>query len=416
MRIAQPLRLPSGLSLRHRVAKAAMTEGLADRTGRVTPGLELLYRRWAAGGAALLVTGNVMVDGRYLERAGNVVVEDGRDASLDGWAAAARSGGGAALVQLSHPGRQTVRYVAGRPLAPSDGPSVKLLGSFAAPRAMTASEIEDVVERFGFVAAASERAGFDGVQVHAAHGYLLSQFLSPLLNRRDDAWGGTLENRARLLLEVVRAVRRRTSRGFTLAVKLNSADFQRGGFDEADALGVVAMLERERIDLLEISGGSYEAAAFFGLAGAPESTRRREAYFLGFARRVREASRLPLMVTGGFRSAAAMEDALAEGALDVVGLARPLLLDPSFPAKLLGGVAARVDLPALGVKRPSLATLAEAGWYDAQVQRLARGDEPDRGLSPRWAMASYLAKAAVRGVRHRLSYRPPAAAPARAGA
>ena len=405
--IARPLRLNSGLLLGNRLAKAAMTEGLADRRGWPGPRLERLYERWARGGVGLVITGNAMVDGRYLERAGNVIIEDaGVHEALSAWSAAARKGC-AALVQLSHPGRQTNRFICGQPLAPSEGPPVKVMASFSRPRAMTPLEVEATVERFVFAADACRRAGFDGVQIHAAHGYLLAQFLSPLTNRRADVWGGSLENRARLLLEIVRAVRARTGAGFTLAVKINSADFQKGGFSEEDSLEVVRWLDAEGIDLLEISGGNYESPALLLGPGVRESTVAREAYFLEFARRVRGVTRLPLMVTGGFRSAAAMEAALGEDALDLVGLARPLALDPDFPARLLSGEVERSEVQPLRVKGKALGMLAEASWFGDQMDRVADGLDPDPGISPYGSIARYLTWQTARGLRHRATYRPP---------
>jgi 2,4-dienoyl-CoA reductase-like NADH-dependent reductase (Old Yellow Enzyme family) len=408
---ARPLRLPSGLELPNRLAKAAMTEGLADARGRPGERLVRLYDRWARGGAGLQITGNAMVDGRWLERVGNVIVEEpGVDGALREWAAACRRGS-PALVQLSHPGRQVNRFLAGRPVGPSEGPAVHQLGSFRRPRALAAGEIEDVIARFAAAADACRRAGFDGVQIHAAHGYLLAQFLSPLTNRRTDDWGGPLENRARLLLAIVRAVRARTGASFTVAVKLNSSDFQRGGLEEDDALQVAGWLEAAGVDLLEISGGNYEAPALVLGPKVRGSTVAREAYFLEFARRVRKVSRIPLMVTGGFRSRGAMEDALAENALDVVGLARPLVLDPEFPRRLLAGeVEASAARPFRSRSR-TYEVLVEASWWNEQIRRLSEGLDPDPGLSPVGAAARYLALEPARGLRRRLTWRP--APPAR---
>jgi 2,4-dienoyl-CoA reductase-like NADH-dependent reductase (Old Yellow Enzyme family) len=271
---------------------------------------------------------------------------------------------------------------------------------------MTAGEIGATIERFAFAADACRRAGFDGVQVHAAHGYLLSQFLSPLTNRRDDEWGGPPENRARLLLAIVRAVRSRTGPGFTIAVKLNSADFQRGGFSEEDSLRVIGWLDAEGVDLLEISGGNYESPALFLGPGVRSSTVAREAYFLEFARRVRGVTRMPLMVTGGFRSAAAMEAALEEDALDVVGLARPLALEPDLPARLLAGEADGSRVTPVGPRGRVLGMLAEASWFGEQLERLADGLDPDPTISPYASMGRYLAGQVTRGLRHRMTYRP----------
>lgn len=409
--LADPLRLPCGATLPNRIAKAAMTEGLAGPDDRANARHVRLYRRWAAGGAGLLLTGNVMIDGRWLERPGNVVVEDrsGR-AALAAWAEAGTAAGNHLWMQISHPGRQTSRMSSSRPVAPS-ARGLRLLGLFARPRALVAGEIGDIIRRFATTAAIARETGFTGVQVHGAHGYLLAQFLSPLTNRRADEWGGSLENRARLLLEVVRAVRAAVGPDFPVAVKLNSADFQKGGFDLPDCVRVAGWLAEERIDLLEISGGTYEQPQLLGHAGRaadaaePQraSTRRREAYFLEYAREIRAATRVPLMVTGGFRSRAAMAEALAGDELEVVGLARPLCVEPDLAGRLaLGSVAGARDLPTLrfgqgrwlGPASPLLLMKflniqGETAWYYRQILRLADGLPPDPALPIGRALAAH---------------------------
>ena len=400
--LADQLRLPCGAVLPNRLAKAAMTEGLADEADRATPRLATLYRRWSAGGCGLLITGNVMVDRRWLERPGNVVLQDDEGAdALAEWARSGTVAGNHLWMQISHPGRQSSRMSTRQPVAPSEV-GLDILGMFARPRALTAREIGDVLRRFAFTAAAAKAAGFTGVQVHAAHGYLLSQFLSPVTNRRTDEWGGVLENRARLLLEVVRATREAVGPGFPVGVKLNSADFQKGGFSAEDSIQVARWLEEAGVDLLEISGGTYEQPRLLGHSGAAdtaeeparESTRAREAYFLDYARRIRETVTMPLMVTGGFRSREAMAAALAEGALDVVGLARPLCVEPALPGRLAAGTAEgaiRLRPLRLGSARwagpasplfvvKALNVQGEVAWYYRQIVRLADGLEPDLSL------------------------------------
>jgi 2,4-dienoyl-CoA reductase-like NADH-dependent reductase (Old Yellow Enzyme family) len=356
MPITRELTLPCGLVLPNRLCKAAMTEGLADARNRPTEAHRRLYRRWAEGGAGTLLTGNVQVDRFHLERPGNVVLDAEPDVELrlrlEQWSAAARTGGMRVLMQLSHAGRQTPEPVNATPLAPSDV-AVGLPTGFGRPRAMTADDIEAV--RAGFLRAAriARETGFDGVQIHSAHGYLLSQFLNPRVNRRDDDWGGSLESRARLLLDVVRGIRAEHPDGFALSVKLNSSDFQQGGFDHADSLTVARWLGEAGVDLLEVSGGNYEQPRMMGAEGMEpvhdervrESTRRREAYFLEFAPAVREVTDVPLMVTGGFRTAAAMNRAVDDGECDVVGLGRPLCFAPEAPRGLLDGTC--VELPRL---------------------------------------------------------------------
>ncbi len=343
------LTLPSGQTLKNRIAKAAMTEGLADSENRPTERLATLYRRWGAGGAGLLLSGNIMVDRRYLERPGNVAFDgpqsDDQIARIRVWTGAARESGADIWAQLSHAGRQTPKYVSREPVAPSSV-AIDLPGEqFAPPRALAADEIVDIVNRFATAARTAKLGGFTGVQVHGAHGYLVSEFLNPRVNLRDDEWGGSLENRARLLLRIVDAVRAQVGSGFTVSVKLNSSDFQKGGFAPGEAIQVARWLEAAGVDLIEVSGGSYEQPAMMDMDGLElryeeqkrESTRAREAYFLDYAEEMRASVKTPLMVTGGFRTREGMEAALASGACDVIGVARPLCVDPDMPRRLLSG-------------------------------------------------------------------------------
>lgn len=404
--LAQPLTLPSGLVLPNRIAKAAMTENLADADNQPTPELERVYRRWAQGGSGLLVTGNLMVDRRYLERSRNVVAD--RHLDVDALARVRAAADGVPVIaQLNHPGRQTNRFVASKPVGPSASGAVKMMGLFATPRAMTAEEVEAVVAGFGTAAALCERAGLDGVQVHAAHGYLLAQFLSPHVNQRTDRWGGDVAGRARALLESVRAARAATGDGFTVGVKLNSSDFRHGGFTEDDAEQVVRMLVEEGVDLIEVSGGSYENPALFGVGtdpaaagGTSEGASVKEAYFAAFARRARAAADgVPIMLTGGLRTRAAMEALLAEGSVDLIGLARPLALDPDLPRRLLDGADGAV-LPSY--RLPTVAGIAgESEWYETQIARVGRGQEPDPGLRATRAAVGFVGGELVRGLRGR---------------
>jgi 2,4-dienoyl-CoA reductase-like NADH-dependent reductase (Old Yellow Enzyme family) len=374
--LAEKLVLPNGVVLPNRLAKAATSEQLATRHGAPTRQLIKGYAHLARSGAGLLISGNVMVDGSALEARRNVVVEDDRHLpALRRWAAVTEGTDARILLQLSHPGRQSMRgaSVAGRKqdvVAPSAVPLSLGKALFRPPRALSDAEVTAVVARFARTAAVAVEAGFAGVQVHGAHGYLLNQFLSPLVNRRTDRWGGSTANRMRLLLEVVRAVRSATPAEFVLSVKLNSADFQRGGFDPDDALVVAGELEREGVHLIEVSGGNYESTAM--LSGRA-STQAREAYFLDFAERFAKELTIPLMLTGGFRTRQGMVDAIEGGAVDLIGLARPVMLEPDLPRRLLDGTAQRslVTPRTLGVK--NLDTLLDSAWHQQQFARLGRG-------------------------------------------
>lgn len=425
--INTPLTLDSGLQFPNRLVKAAMTEGLADARNRATEAHQTLYRRWAEGGVGGMITGNVQIDRNHLERAGNVVIDarlsdEDRDA-LARWAEAGKSRGAAMIMQVSHAGRQTPKPVNPRPAAPSPVALGLPGGQFGQPRAMTTEEIRAVVEGFGRAAGVARKAGFDGIQVHAAHGYLLSSFLSPLANRRQDEYGGPLENLARLLVECVKEAKVSGGPGFSVSVKLNSADFQKGGFSFDDCLAVIDLLNGLGVDFVEISGGNYEQPRMMDIEGLQpvfepgvrESTRRREAYFLKYAKAVQERANIPLMVTGGFRTAQAMNEALAAGEADLIGLGRPLCVDTATPGKLLSGELAAADTwekrlrlgpGPFGPNSPlkllkALNGFGVQAWYYEQLRRLGAGEEADPGLGVLSAFLSNQRKeaAAVKAIR-----------------
>jgi len=258
--LAQPLPLPCGVTLSNRLCKAAMSEGMADARNHATPRLETLYRRWANSGAGLLLSGNIQVDRRHLERPLNIVAEDrgGREA-LRRLATAGRSGGAHFWAQISHTGRQVETAINPAPLAPSRVEIDVIRGSgmaFAPPRAMDEEDIRYAIGQFATTAALVREAGFSGVELHAAHGYLISQFLSPHTNKRTDVWGGSLANRARFLIETLAAVRAAVGHDFPVGIKLNASDFQKGAFTHGDCVALVRMLNGTGLDLLELSGGS----------------------------------------------------------------------------------------------------------------------------------------------------------------
>ncbi|KAF0250523.1 MAG: NADH:flavin oxidoreductase [bacterium] len=373
--------LPCGVKLPNRLAKAAMSEQLSDYHNRPTTELVRLYQRWADGGIGLNITGNVMVDRKALGEPCNVVVEDERDLDkLSEWAKAGKSRGGKFIMQINHPGRQSPTFVSSEPVAPSAIAVNVGVGMFAKPRALTEKEILEIIERFGQTAKVAVKAGFDGVQIHSAHGYLSNQFLSPLTNLRTDNWGGSPENRRRFLLEVVRSARRAMGKKAILSVKLNSADFQKGGFSQEESMAVVQELEKEQIDLLEISGGTYEASAMIG-DGQKESTKKREAYFLEYAEKVRKQVKIPLMLTGGFRTAEAMKSALADGTVDLIGLARPLAVEPDLPSRILASNANARPATRHRVGIKMFDGFVELIWHTQQLHRMGAGKDPDPNRS-----------------------------------
>ena len=367
--------LPCGAIINNRICKAATTERLCGRNGIPSPELIHLYQSWAETNAGLLITGNIMVDSKHLESAGNVVVDtDEVTEEFRNLALAGKSKGNHIWTQIGHPGRQTSRFVNMRPKSASNV-QLKKMGLFGRPQAMTEEDIDGVIQGFVRAARASKEAGFTGIQVHSAHGYLLSQFLSPLTNQRKDQWGGSLENRSRLLMTIIDQTRKALGPDFPIGVKLNSADFQRGGFTEEESFEVIMMLEDHQIDLLEISGGTYEKVVFFLMNGdnARESTKQREAYFIDFAEKVREKSSIPLMVTGGFRTHAFAAEAIKSGAIDMIGMARPFITNIH---EIKGFIEGDVDNLTDLIIRTGIAELeetAEGGFYARNIIRIARG-------------------------------------------
>ena len=388
--LARPLTLTNGTMLPNRIAKSALSETMAHaRTGSPTEKLIQLYRRWARSGAGLLITGNVIVAQNGRAEPNNVVVEDERNLPmLRRWAEAAQAHGARLWMQLNHAGRQSPKRVNRKPVAPSPVELDGLTALFRRPRTLDHDEILEIVNRFANAARIAKKAGFSGVQIHAAHGYLVSQFLSPLANRRTDQWGGTAENRRRFLLEIIRATRAAVGPDFPIGVKLNSADFQRGGFDEEESMNVARALEAEGVDLLEISGGNYESPAMMGDYAEKISTREREAYFLDYAQKIRTVVEIPLLLTGGMRTAATMGSVIEDGAVDMIGLGRPMIVEPDLPARILDGEAqaARSVQVRIGIKL--LDGMLQTVWYQAQFRRIASGRDPKPGLSPLVALAS----------------------------
>jgi len=382
--LAQALTLSNGAVIRNRIAKSAMSEALGTTDNRPTLRLEKLYGAWADGGLGLCITGNVMIDRRAIGEPNNVAIEDESDLdALKRWAAAGTRGGTQLWMQINHPGKQAPKGLNRETVSPSAVPfRADMQAFFAVPRELTANEIEDLVRRYGRTAAIAKKAGFTGVQIHGAHGYLVSQFLSPLHNLRTDDWGGTPEKRRRFVLAVLAEIRAQVGPAFPIGIKLNSADFQRGGFTEEESLETIRALATGGINLIEISGGTYEAPAMTGVVKVKDSTRQREAYFLDFAEKARAAvpasMGIPLMLTGGFRSLAGMASAVESGAIDLVGVARAMAVETDLPARLLRGEEPlhHVRPITTGIKLIDRMALMEVAWYSRQLRRIGDGRAP----------------------------------------
>ncbi|MDO9197541.1 NADH:flavin oxidoreductase/NADH oxidase family protein [Rhodoferax sp.] len=405
----QPLTLPHGTVIKNRLLKSAMSEALGDQGGAPTPEHTRLYQAWADGGIGLCITGNVMIDRGARGEPGNVVIEDDRHmAALQAWAKAATSHGTQCWVQLNHPGKQAPKGLNKETVAPSAVPfRADMKAFFATPRELKPAEVRALIQRYGKAAGIVKEAGFSGVQIHGAHGYLVSQFLSPHHNCRTDDWGGTPAKRRRFVLEVYRAMRKAVGPDFSIGIKLNSADFQRGGFTEEESLDTIRALADAGIDLIEISGGTYEAPAMTGVKvnkePVKESTRQREAYFLEFAEKARAAVKTPLVVTGGFRTARGMAEAIQSGAVDMVGLARMLAIEPDAPRRLLAGKKPVHQIKPIttGIKAIDKLGLLEISWYTGQLKRIGRGEAPKPNESGLWVFAKQAWHMALAGRKKR---------------
>nr|WP_013933287.1 NADH:flavin oxidoreductase/NADH oxidase family protein [Pseudoalteromonas sp. SANK 73390]CBK62735.1 tmlC [Pseudoalteromonas sp. SANK 73390] len=353
--------------IKNRIFKSAMSEQLGDKSHNPTDKLATLYQLWAHGGAGISVSGNIMIDRTAISGARDVVLDHDSDfESFRRWTSAGSEHNTHFWAQINHPGKQIASHLCVQPVAPSAVPlSNGLHRHFNMPRELAEHEILAIIDKFTICAALCKKVGFGGVQIHAAHGYLISQFLSPLHNVRTDRWGGSLHNRMRFLVTIYESIRQAVGPSYPVAIKLNSADFQRGGFSEADSLLVAKQLDDMGIDQIEISGGTYENPVMMG--NVKQSTRARESYFLEYAKSIRTEVKTSLVVTGGFRSALGMRACLQSGAADFVGVARALAIDPQFAKRVLEDEQARLDLP-----KDHQGAHMSIAWYESKLRGLTR--------------------------------------------
>lgn len=387
----QPFGFATGQIAKNRFFKSAMEEQLAQ-SSQPTQTLVNLYDAWAKGGAGVLVTGNVMVAENGKGSLADVVLTDERSMDmLKSWAKAGTQNDTLLIMQINHAGKQSPKVVNATPVAPSAVALKGMDGFINPPRELAEHEIETLIQNFADTAKIAAKAGFSGVQIHAAHGYLISQFLSPHHNRRSDKWGGSLENRMRFLVAVYQAIRAAVPSGFLVGVKLNSADFQKGGFDEQDSIQVVQKMAELGIDFIEISGGNYESPE---MLTAKESTKKREAFFLDYAEKARAVCTAPLIITGGFRSTHAMNEALQSGHLDFVGIARPFALMPDLPNQIKNNSYQTITTnrikTGVGFVDNKVGAVLEMDWYMAQMALIGRGQKPNPKLSPWRVLAKAL--------------------------
>lgn len=380
--LSAPLELACGIVLKNRLAKASMSDSLGDGAGNPTEAQIALYQRWSKGDAALSLIGEVQVDHRYPEKPGNLVLGPGSDMALLARLAATGSADDAQIwPQLGHAGA-----LSHPPISSPAGPSALDVEGLRCG-ALELSEVEALPAAYARAATRAQAVGFRGAQIHAGHGFLLSQFLSPLFNHRSDRFGGSIEARCRLLLDIVRSVRASVGPQFAIAVKINSSDQLTGGLTEEDALVAISMLGNETVDLIDISGGTY-------FPGARSSSDRRTPgpYFLDFAGRARLVTDVPLMVTGGFRTRSEAADAVLSGTADVVGMARPMVLDPELATKWCNPDGGDPVFPEFDAPPPGGIT----AWYTMRLAAIGNGADGDFDPALDTALDSYEARDAAR--------------------
>ena len=373
-----PITLPNGTTIKNRFFKSAMSEGMGTKNFQPKKNIATLYKRWAEGGTGLIITGNIMVDPKRTAEPGNIVFDKNSNMEiLKNWANQGQQHGAKVMVQLNHPGKQAPKTVSKQTVAPSAIPLGNGLNKlFSTPRALTTSEVEELVQKFVTSAKVAKEAGFSGVQIHAAHGYLISQFLSPHDNRRTDKYGGSLENRMRFLKEIYLGMREELGKNFTIGIKINSTDFKEDGLTEEDSLKTIIELANLGLDFVEISGGTYERPAMMGAT----SKSTNQVFFAEYSKKLKQKIDIPVVVTGGIRSINAMNTLLNDNTTDFIGIARPLTIDPNIPNKIKQGTYTIVETTRVstGVKKLDkiFGSLLGIVYYQVLMQNIAKGKEP----------------------------------------
>ncbi|MDK8240144.1 NADH:flavin oxidoreductase/NADH oxidase family protein [Gemella morbillorum] len=373
-----PITLPNGTTIKNRFFKSAMSEGMGTRDFQPKKNIATLYKRWAEGGTGLIITGNIMVDPKGTAEPGNIVFDKNSNIEiLKDWAKQGQQHGAKVMVQLNHPGKQVPKTIAKETVAPSTIPLGNGLNKlFSTPRALTTSKVEELVQKFVTSAKVAKEAGFSGVQIHAAHGYLISQFLSPHDNRRTDKYGGSLENRMRFLKEIYLGMREELGKDFTIGIKINSTDFKEDGLTEEDSLKTIIELANLGLDFVEISGGTYERPAMMGAT----SKSTNQVFFAEYSKKLKQKIEIPVVVTGGIRSINAMNTLLNDNTTDFIGIARPLTIDPNIPNKIKQGTYTIVETTRVstGVKKLDkiFGSLLGIVYYQVLMQNIAKGKEP----------------------------------------
>ena len=384
--------LPCGVILKNRLAKSAMSDSLGDGEGNPTEAQGRVYERWAQGGAAVSIIGEVQGDPRYPEKPGNLVFGAHTDQrAIRSLVTRATIGGAHLWPQLGHAGA-----LSHLPISQPRGPSALDIDGLRCA-GMSVEDIQELPEMYATTAAYAKNAGFGGVHIHAGHGFLLSQFLSPLFNRRDDGYGGSIEARCRIVLEVIDEVRHAVGPSYPVGIKINSTDKLEGGLTEADALEVVRLLDQASVDLIDVSGGTY----FPGAKASSDGSSDGGPYFLEFASRAKGVTDVPIMLTGGFQRREQAVDAVTSGAVDLVSLARAMVLNPWLAEAWLTEDGGDPEFP----KFESPPRGGVTAWYTMRITALGEDRENTFTLDPQCALREYEERDAQRCGRWREKFR-----------
>lgn len=366
LQVGKSLTLPCGMTVKNRFFKSAMSETFADNDHQPNALHVNLYRKWANGGAGIVVTGNVMVDHHAMAEPGNVVIEDDRSLPiLKKWAEAGTQNNTQLWLQLNHPGKQSPRIFSEQPVAPSAIPiSGQNHHAFNQPRELRTAEVKELVAKFVRTAEIAQSAGFTGVQIHGAFGYLVNQFLSCKDNRRTDEYGGSLENRMHFLVEIYEGIRESCGPQFAISLKLSVTDLDLDGFSEADSIQVAKKMAALGIDLIEIAGDNYENS---------------ELGFSGYAHMLNQLVNVPIVLSGGFRRVSTMEEALGRNDAALIGICTPMVVIPDLPNQVLNDQYRAFDLPlTIGNKHldAKLMSAMVTSYCEEQAKRLAENKQP----------------------------------------
>ena len=389
--LGQPLQLPCGAQLKNRLIKAAMSDSLGDGEGNPTQAQMRLYERWAEGGAALTLIGEVQTMPDYPEKPGNLVLRP--DADLDGLRTLAARGsmhGANIWPQLGHAGA-----LSHGPISQPRGPSAIDIDGLHC-EGMSLAEIGDLPSSYARAAVLAQRAGFGGVQIHAGHGFLFSQFLSPLFNHRTDSYGGSVAGRFRVIAETIYAVRQAVGASFPIGIKINSTDKLEGGLTNEDALEVVGLLAKTTIDLIDVSGGTY----FPGASSSSDGTSASGPYFVDFAKRAKSITSIPVMLTGGVETRDQAVKVVQDGAADAIGLARSMVLNPSLANSWLSDHSVDPAFPLFDAPPRGGVT----AWYSMRLTALGEETEDLFDQTPTAALAAYEERDAERCTRWRKKF------------